>query len=328
MAIIKFINKSLIDVKASEYIKDGVASSNLDIKSVSTSEGKSKNVCRISIPGNWSDSVKCIDDAIEALARDDKFVHKNKLIEKYKNVTTTLSLSDTNEESASSVYYIMAIPYNGTIDIVDISADLGSVKLLNATTIKTESFAMSEKSKLKFAKILYMIVAAENPGANITIDFRCKSYPKTDDGMKMVERALSMTINAENIDNIIPDVVSVDTTELTPDENGEYALPAPVKFNQMLTSHDARDAVTITAENITRVTICESTPYSLEYTGVIKEKKANDNRNKSDKPFKPNKRNNGGKFYVSDKRDDSAKKANAHAKCINKLNKAKGKFAE
>ena len=122
--------------------------------------------------------------------------------------------------------------------------------------------------------------------------------------------------------------MSVDTTELTPDENGEYALPAPVKFNQMLTSHDARDEVTTTAENITRVTICESTPYSLEYTGVIKEKKANDNRNKSDKPFKPNKRNNGGKFYVSDKRDDSAKKANAHAKCINKLNKAKGKFAE
>lgn len=329
MAIIKFINKSLIDVKASEYIKDGVASSNLDIKSVPTSEGKSKNVCRISISGNWADSVKCIDDAIEVLTRDDKFVHKNKLIEKYKNVTTTLSLSDTNEESASSVYYIMAIPYNGNIDAVDISVDLGSVKLLNATTIKTESFAMSEKSKLKFAKILYMIIASENPGASINIGFGCKSYPKTDNGMKMVERKLSMTIHAENIDNRIPDVVAVNTTELTPDENGDYGIPAPVKFNQMLTSHDARDVAVNVALDMVRVNICESMPYPIEYTGVIREKKANDNRNKSDKPFKSNKRNNNsGKFYVSDKRDDSAKKANAHAKCINKLNKAKDKFAE
>ena len=324
MAIIKFINTKLIDVNVKGYVKDGVAFSSLDIKSIAITGGKSKNICRISLPGAWNDEISCIDDAINVLSRDDKFIHKNRMIEKYKNITTAFSLSENNEESASSVYYIMAIPYNGNIDAVDITTDLGTVELLNATTIKTDSFTMNEKSKLKFAKVLYMIVRSDTAAANINVEFNCKSYPKTDDGagMKMVERKLSMPIHAEHVDTIIPDVISVNTTELIPDENGEFNIPAPLKFGQMLTTHDARDTADDIAVDNVHINICEATPYPIVYTGVIKEKKANDNRNKSEKPFKYSKKPN------YNNKDDSAKKANSHEKSINKLNKAKSKFID
>ena len=328
MAIIKLINTKLIDVNVKGFVKDGVAFSSLDIKSIAITGGKSKNICRISLPGAWNDEIACIDDAVSVLSRDDKFVHKNRMIEKYKNITTAFSLSENslsenNEESVSSVYYIMAIPYNGNIDAVDITADLGTIKLLNATTIKTDSFTMNEKSKLKFAKVLYMIMYSDTAAANINIEFNCKSYPKTDDGagMKMVERRLSMPIHAEHADAIIPDVTSVNTTELTPDENGEFNIPAPLKFGQMLTAHDARNTIVDIALSDVHINICEAAPYPIVYTGVIKEKKANDNHNKSEKPFKYSKKPNNNK-------DDSAKKANSHEKSINKLNKAKSKFID
>ena len=317
MAIIKFINKSLFNVKASEYINDGTVSTNIDIKTVPTSEGKTKNVCRIGIPGNCIGGINSIEDAVDIISQDGNFVHKNKLIEKYKNVTTTLALA--NDSAPSSAYYIIAIPYNGNIDNVDISAENSAVELVNATTLKTESFAMSEKSKLKFAKILYLIIKCQTLTADVNINFLCKSYPKSDTGMKKIERLLKLVITGDCMDNVIPDVIDTTSEDLVPNEDGTYDSMV-VKFSQLITSKNADDLSCPAAVNM-----CAHEPYAIRYTGIIRDKRDTGDHHKSDK--NPRKNTKANKFYVSDKNDET-KKANAHAKCINKLNKAKGKFAE
>ena len=320
MATIQFINKSLFTVKASEFIKDGVVSTNIDIKSVPTSEGKTKNVCRIGVFENHVDEVNTVEDAINIIGQCNVFAHKNKLIEKYKNVVTSISVSD----ASSSVYYIMAIPYNGNIDAINVaSSDESAVELINATTLKTESFSMSEKSKLKFAKILYMIIHCDSADADVTVNFVCESHPKTDDGMKVVVRELSLTVKSTgNDEDRIPDVINVESTDAVANEDGTYNISS-TKFGDFIKSHSEKQTETAAPTN--SFTISAEKTYSIPYSAVIKEKRDNDNRH--ERSFKSN-GSNGAKFLMGDKFNNARDKSNAHKKSINKLNKAKGKFAE
>lgn len=343
MSFIKFINKNLFTVNVSEYIKDGASYSNIDLKTVATAEGKTKNVCRVAVPGANAEgpgSIESVEQFIEAYG-DKMYDAVNSLIEKYHNITTSLKLA--SDGATSSVFYIAAIPYNGNVNSLTVTASPKNpamldytgnpVQIINATTLKTESFAMSQKSKLKFAKILYLIFwGLDSDNDMYTIEMSTTSYPKTDEGTIKVDRQLRLEIaDIDNIDNAIPTVVETTKSDVITEDEINVT-----KFNQLFTNVNTEHAqsVGITAH------ADATAPYAIEYSNVIKEKRntnGNNRRNGNSGGFKldinratDNKNGNSGKYRNNRNygTDDATKKAHAHAKSVNKLNKAKDKFAE
>lgn len=344
MACIKFINKNLFTVKVSEYIKDGASYSNIDLKTVATSEGKTKNVCRVVVPGANAEGPGQISDInafVETYATPGHgYKAENSLIEKYHNVTTSLKLDDTRTNG--SMYFIAAIPYNGNINSLTIASHIkdstvynapedytiGPVEIINATTLKTESFAMNEKSKLKFAKILYVIFWGANPEYDTySIDMSTTSYPKTDDGTIRIDRNLRLTVDtsADSFDNMIPTVTDTQKSGAISDEEINVT-----KFNQLFKNVKDDDVKFIS--DIAHGDAGD--PYEIAYTNIIKEKRNNGGNNrrngKSGGAFTLEVANNtkNPRSYRNSATDDATKKAHAHAKSVNKLNKAKDKFAE
>ena len=165
-----------------------------------------------------------------------EYSHTNKFVEKYKSVNTTLNLIGEDAEYDGRKYIVVAIPFNGAMNSMEVSGN--SAEVVSAQYNSTQAIKFNVDDKLLYGKIAYLVIKVTHGAQGVEdtiINFTSVSSKKNDEGScTQTARNITVTIPATFITNItdeskyvIPLVNSSDVTtvDLTPDGK----IPAPSK---------------------------------------------------------------------------------------------------
>ena len=217
-------------------VSDFVAKSNnahLVAKTVNTIEDIKK--------GKFSAIAKTITpyDVFNDETSDVAYLHTNKYIEKYKTINTNLNVAD---DGTNVVYVIIAIPFNGNINEVNVSGN--SAEIISAHYTASNALKFNEEDKLLYSKLCYLMLKltpGENGFEESAIAFTTVSSKWNDARTSCTQtvRNIVATIPVEFITKTDPDesmfvypMVKNTNVYDAPIENGKLVTP-PAKFNNL-----------------------------------------------------------------------------------------------
>jgi hypothetical protein len=171
---------------------------------------------------------------------DVEYSHTNKFIEKYKSINTTLNLLGEDVESDGRKYIVVAIPFNGTMNSIEVNGNFAEI--VSAQYNSTAAIKFNVNDKLLYGKIAYLvikIIPSAQGFEDTVISFATVSIKKNNEGPStQTTRNIAVTVPVsfvtevtEESKYVVPLVTNTETTDIELDANGNMA-PAK-KFSEL-----------------------------------------------------------------------------------------------